>query len=136
MKGQSWAVPFARSTPILYYNRDAFAKAGLPDRAPRTWSELRSWVPELAKVQSGGRSLRTIAFAKIDGDWQFQGNVWQFGGAYSRGLDVTIDEAGAVAAGEWQRQMVHDLGAAYMASSPSTDFANGLVGVIQESTVA
>ncbi|HWD82555.1 MAG TPA: ABC transporter substrate-binding protein [Kribbella sp.] len=136
VKGQSWAVPFARSTPILYYNRDAFEKAGLPDRAPRTWSELRSWVPSLAKVQSGGRSMRTIAFAKIDGDWQFQGNVWQFGGAYSHGLDVTIDQAGAVAAGEWQRSMVHDLGAAYMASSPSTDFANGLVGVIQESTGA
>jgi sn-glycerol 3-phosphate transport system substrate-binding protein len=136
VKGQSWAVPFARSTPIMYYNRDAFGKAGLPDRVPRTWSELRSWVPELAKVQSGGRSLRTIAFARIDGDWQFQGNVWQFGGAYSKGLDVTIDEAGAVAAGEWQREMVHELGAAYMASSPSTDFANGLVGVIQESTGA
>ena len=134
VKGQSWAVPFARSTPILYYNRDAFAKAGLPDRAPRTWSELRSWAPELAKVQSGGRSLRTIAFAKIDGDWQFQGNVWQFGGAYSKGLDVTIDQDGAVAAGEWQRQMVHVERAAYMASSPSTDFANGMVGVIQEST--
>lgn len=134
VKDQSWAVPFARSTPILYYNRDAFAKAGLPDRAPRTWSELRSWGPELAKVQSGGRSLRTIAFAKIDGDWQFQGNVWQFGGAYSDGLDVKIDQDGAVAAGEWQRQMVHELGLAYMASSASTDFANGLVGVIQEST--
>jgi len=134
VKGQSWAVPFARSTPILYYNRDAFAKAGLPDRAPRTWTELRSWAPELAKVQSGGRSLRTIAYAKIDGDWQFQGNVWQFGGAYSDGMDVKIDEAGAVAAGEWQREMVHDLGYAYMSSSASTDFANGLVGVIQEST--
>jgi ABC-type glycerol-3-phosphate transport system substrate-binding protein len=134
VKGQSWAVPFARSTPILYYNREAFAKAGLPDRAPRTWTELRSWGPQLAKVQSGGRSLRTLAFAKVDGDWQFQGNVWQFGGAYSKGLDVTIDEAGAVAAGEWQRQMVHDDKLAYMASSPSTDFANGLVAMIQEST--
>ncbi|MFG1907603.1 ABC transporter substrate-binding protein [Kribbella sp. NPDC048928] len=134
VKGQSWAVPFARSTPILYYNKDAFKKAGLPDRAPRTWSELRSWGPELSKVQAGGRSMRTLAFAKIDGDWQFQGNVWQFGGAYSKGLDVTIDEAGAVAAGEWQRRMVHDDKLAYMAHSPSTDFANGLVAMMQEST--
>ncbi|GAA1679496.1 ABC transporter substrate-binding protein [Kribbella yunnanensis] len=134
VKGQSWCVPFARSTPILYYNRDAFAAAGLPDRAPRTWSELQSWGPSLAKVQSGGRSLRALAFAKVDGDWQFQGNVWQFGGSYSRGLDVTIAESGAVAAGEWQRSMVHSSKLAYMASSPSTDFANGLVATIQEST--
>jgi sn-glycerol 3-phosphate transport system substrate-binding protein len=134
VKGQSWAVPFARSTPIFYYNKDAFKKAGLPDRAPRTWTELRSWVPELSKVQVNGRSMRTLALAKVDGDWQFQGNVWQFGGAYSKGLDVTIDEAGAVAAGEWQRQMVHEEKAAYMAHSPSTDFANGLVATMQEST--
>jgi sn-glycerol 3-phosphate transport system substrate-binding protein len=134
VKGQSWCVPFARSTPILYYNRDAFAAAGLPDRAPRTWSELQSWGPALAKVQAGGRPLRALALAKVDGDWQFQGNVWQFGGSYSRGLDVTIAEAGAVAAGEWQRSMVHSSKLAYMASSPSTDFANGLVATIQEST--
>jgi sn-glycerol 3-phosphate transport system substrate-binding protein len=134
VKGQSWAVPFARSTPIFYYNKDAFAKAGLPDRAPRTWTELRSWVPELSRLQVGGRAMRTLALAKVDGDWQFQGNVWQFGGAYSKGLDVTIDEGGAVAAGEWQRRMVHDDKAAYMAHSPSTDFANGLVATMQEST--
>ncbi|TDU90383.1 carbohydrate ABC transporter substrate-binding protein (CUT1 family) [Kribbella voronezhensis] len=134
VKGQSWCVPFARSTPILYFNRDAFAKAGLPDRAPRTWSELRSWGPELARVQAGGRSLRSLALAKVDGDWQFQGNVWQFGGAYSNGLDVTIDQDGAVAAGEWQRRMVHDDGFAYMANSAMTDFANGLVAMVQDST--
>ncbi|TCM51367.1 ABC transporter substrate-binding protein [Kribbella sp. VKM Ac-2568] len=134
VKGQSWCVPFARSTPILYYNRDLFAKAGLPDRAPRTWSELRSWGPELARVQTGGRSLRSLAFAKVDGDWQFQGNVWQFGGAYSNGLDVAIDQDGAVAAGEWQRKLIHEDGHGYMASSPMTDFAGGLVAMAQDST--
>jgi sn-glycerol 3-phosphate transport system substrate-binding protein len=134
VKGQSWCVPFARSTPILYYNRDVFAKAGLPDRAPRTWSELRSWGDLLAKVDAKGRPMRTLALAKVDGDWQFQGNVWQFGGAYSNGLDVAIDQDGAVAAGEWQRQLIHVDGHGYMASSPMTDFAGGLVAMCQDST--
>jgi sn-glycerol 3-phosphate transport system substrate-binding protein len=134
LQGRSWWIPFARSTPMLYYNRDAFAQAGLPDRAPETWSELREWAPALARVQSAGRSLRSLAFAKIDGDWQFQGNVWQFGGAYSNGLDVTIDEDGAVAAGEWQRRLVHEDGYGYMASSASTDFAGGLTAMLQDST--
>jgi sn-glycerol 3-phosphate transport system substrate-binding protein len=134
LKGRSWWIPFARSTPLLYFNRDAFARAGLPDRAPETWSELREWAPALAAVQSAGRSLRSLAFVKTDGDWQFQGNVWQFGGAYSEGLDVTIDEDGAVAAGEWQRRLVHEDGFGYMASSASTDFANGLTAMAQDST--
>ncbi|MFN0074785.1 MAG: extracellular solute-binding protein, partial [Chloroflexota bacterium] len=39
-KGQTFWVPFARSTPIFYYNKDMWAKAGLPDRGPKTWDEL------------------------------------------------------------------------------------------------
>jgi len=30
-------VPYARSTPLFYYNKDHYAAAGLPDRAPETW---------------------------------------------------------------------------------------------------
>jgi sn-glycerol 3-phosphate transport system substrate-binding protein len=34
-------MPFNSSTPILYYNKDAFQKAGLdPEKPPRTWEEL------------------------------------------------------------------------------------------------
>lgn len=40
--GQLYSAPFNASTPILYYNRDAFHRAGLPDRAPATWPEVES----------------------------------------------------------------------------------------------
>ncbi|MCZ6647300.1 MAG: sn-glycerol-3-phosphate ABC transporter substrate-binding protein UgpB [SAR324 cluster bacterium] len=38
--GKLLSMPFNSSTPILYYNKEAFKKAGLPDRAPSTWPEL------------------------------------------------------------------------------------------------
>jgi len=39
--GNMLSFPFNSSTPILYYNRDAFAAAGLdPDHAPTTWAEM------------------------------------------------------------------------------------------------
>ena len=42
-KGKLYALPFNISTPVLFYNRDAFAKAGLdPDKPPRTWMELQA----------------------------------------------------------------------------------------------
>src|ERR1700754_2800240 len=37
---QHWALPYARSTPLFYYNREVWQRAGLPDRAPETWDEL------------------------------------------------------------------------------------------------
>lgn len=36
------SMPFNSSTPVLYYNKDAFKKAGLdPNQPPKTWAELQ-----------------------------------------------------------------------------------------------
>jgi sn-glycerol 3-phosphate transport system substrate-binding protein len=40
--GGLYSMPFNASTPILYYNKDAFAKAGLGDRPPATWPEVEA----------------------------------------------------------------------------------------------
>jgi sn-glycerol 3-phosphate transport system substrate-binding protein len=40
-QGRLYSMPFNSSTPILYYNKDAFQKSGLsPDRPPATWKEV------------------------------------------------------------------------------------------------
>ena len=41
--GKMISMPFNSSTPILWYNKDAFKKAGInPDTPPKTWGEVRS----------------------------------------------------------------------------------------------
>lgn len=41
VEGHLWSVPFQRSTAVMYYNKDAFAAAGLdPEQPPRTWAEM------------------------------------------------------------------------------------------------
>ena len=40
-EGNMLSMPFNSSTPVLYYNKDAFKKAGLdPEAPPQTWPEL------------------------------------------------------------------------------------------------
>ena len=40
--GRMLSMPFNSSTPITWYNKDAFKKAGLdPEKPPRTWEETR-----------------------------------------------------------------------------------------------
>jgi len=40
-KGRLLALPFNTSTPVLYFNKDAFRKARLdPEHAPKTWYEM------------------------------------------------------------------------------------------------
>jgi sn-glycerol 3-phosphate transport system substrate-binding protein len=41
--GRMMSMPFNSSTAVMFYNKDAFRRAGLdPERPPRTWGELRA----------------------------------------------------------------------------------------------
>jgi sn-glycerol 3-phosphate transport system substrate-binding protein len=54
VKGVQWALPFAVSNPILYYNKLAFTKAGLnPDKPPATLPEMISDAAVLKKAGFG-----------------------------------------------------------------------------------
>ncbi len=49
--GQLLALPFNISTPILFYNKDAFRKAGLdPESPPKTWYEMPKAMGALLKA--------------------------------------------------------------------------------------
>ncbi len=50
--GKMLSMPFNSSTPVLYYNKTAFRKAGLdPEKPPKTWPEL---VEMAKKTQAAG----------------------------------------------------------------------------------
>jgi sn-glycerol 3-phosphate transport system substrate-binding protein len=50
--GNLYSMPFNSSTPILYYNKDAFQKAGLdPARPPQTWKQVEEYSKKL--ISSG-----------------------------------------------------------------------------------
>lgn len=52
-EGKLVSMPFNSSTPVFYYNKDAFKKAGLdPEKPPKTWEE----------VAEAGRKLRAAGY--------------------------------------------------------------------------
>src|SRR5689334_19288700 len=51
-RGRMLSMPFNSSTTVFYYNKDAFAKAGLdPAKPPRTWKEVGE---AAAKIKASG----------------------------------------------------------------------------------
>jgi sn-glycerol 3-phosphate transport system substrate-binding protein len=59
-QGRLLALPVALSTPVLYFNEDAFKKVGLnPDAPPKTWMELQAALGQL--IDSGVRCPYTVA---------------------------------------------------------------------------
>ena len=50
--GNLLSMPFNSSTPILYYNKDVFEKAGLdPETAPKTWGDVEAFSKKI--MESG-----------------------------------------------------------------------------------
>jgi sn-glycerol 3-phosphate transport system substrate-binding protein len=51
--GKLYSMPFNSSTPIFYYNKDAFKKAGLdPEKPPKTWKDVEAAARKM--IAAGG----------------------------------------------------------------------------------
>jgi sn-glycerol 3-phosphate transport system substrate-binding protein len=136
-KGSLYWVPFARSTPIFYYNKDAWAEAGLPDRGPETWEEFKTWTPKLLKKDGSGNVTR-YAYAHPGAAsyiaWLFQGVIWQWGGAYSDpDFKIRLTEKPAIDAGEFFRSTTTE-GWASTPANIDPDFRTGIAAAVMGST--
>ncbi|MCX6014353.1 MAG: ABC transporter substrate-binding protein [Chloroflexales bacterium] len=154
-KGDIHWTPFARSTPLFYYNKDMFAAAGLPDRGPKTWAEFAEWAPKLMKlpimaqptpdaaattpVPTVAPDTKLMAFAHPNSAsyvaWLFQGVIWQHSGHYSDAdFTIRIQEENGVRAGKFYQDSVRKDKWAYNAKDIGADFLNGLTATTMAST--
>ena len=103
-KEQHYALPYARSTPLFYYNKDLWKAAGLEDRGPKTWQEFQEWAPKIAAVTGSDKSVFEMPDGSNYLDWYFQNIVWSFGGSYSNEWTPTFTDAKTVEAGTVPRR--------------------------------
>jgi sn-glycerol 3-phosphate transport system substrate-binding protein len=131
--GGQWAIPFARSTPLFYYNKTALEKAGLTTDIFGKWSDFKSNAQ--AFITGGGvKAAMSFGNAASYGAWVLHGPVWAFNGKYSDpDFTIRIAEPEAVACGEFFRDFVHS-GLAVTSDDPAPDFNAGVAGAILAST--
>ncbi|MGW4796579.1 ABC transporter substrate-binding protein [Nonomuraea sp. MG754425] len=135
VRGQVYWLPWARSTPLFYYNKEIFAGAGLPDRGPKTYTELREWGRQLKGFKYRGSPVRMRGYTGKD-DWYFQGSTWAFNGSYSDGMAPRLDSEQTIAALEFDRAFIHDDQMAYLSGDINADFVSGVTATICNSTGA
>lgn len=78
--GKTYGVPFQRSTPVLYWNKEAFKEAGLdPETPPATWDEMVSFGKKLVKKDASGNVTQWGLRIPSSGFpyWLFQGLTTQ-----------------------------------------------------------
>jgi multiple sugar transport system substrate-binding protein len=103
------AIPFAISTPIMYYNADLFRKAGLdPANPPKTWPDV---IAAAKKIQAAVPGTTGLFYDYlITGNWGFQVLVYSEGGSMMtpEETDVAFDREPGIRAAKLLRTFVDD----------------------------
>lgn len=113
-EGKTWGIPFQRSTPVMYYNKEAFAAAGLdPETPPATWDELVEMGQTLTLRDAGGTVTQWGVRIPSSGfpSWLFTGLVasnGQDGLANGAGTEVYFDTPEVIGALEYLVSLADD----------------------------
>jgi sn-glycerol 3-phosphate transport system substrate-binding protein len=131
--GKLYSMPYNSSTPIFYYNKDAFKKAGLdPEKPPKTWPEVEAAAKKLiasgtAKCgfSTGWPSWTMVENMHATHDQPFATKQNGFGGV--EGVELLINrEFGQKHIGQlaaWQKDNVYSYGGRGGTADPK--FING-----------
>ncbi|NLV57384.1 MAG: ABC transporter substrate-binding protein [Clostridiales bacterium] len=144
-----YSMPFNSSTPLLYYNKTAFEKAGLdPNAPPKNFDEIIALADKLAIKDDSGKIIQ-YGFSMGNYGWFFEQWIGRMGLQYvdnnnGRGAEpatkVVFDENGGAKAilGMWKKLM--DDGIITYLGQGNNDakaaFISGNIAITLESTAA
>jgi sn-glycerol 3-phosphate transport system substrate-binding protein len=110
--GKVYGVPFQRSTIVMYYNKDAFRKAGLdPENPPATWDEMVQAGKKLTIRDASGNVTQWGVHVPSSGYpyWMFQAFAMQNDQVLMNdsGNQVFFDHPAVVESLEFWRSLSH-----------------------------
>ncbi|WP_163574219.1 ABC transporter substrate-binding protein [Halomonas faecis] len=103
LDGQTYGIPFQRSTIVLYWNKEAFEAAGLdPDTPPESWAEMAEMAAAVREASDGeqwGVMVPSTGYPY----WMFQAFAFQNGHRLMSedGTEVHFNDPAAVEALEY-----------------------------------
>lgn len=104
-----YAVPFNRSTPVLYYNKAMFRAHGIPEpRGPLPWSQVEE-IARTLTVRQGGRTS-VYGFETPINYWFWESLLWSAGGSVfdPNETRATFDSPVGVETAEWWKRMTDE----------------------------
>jgi sn-glycerol 3-phosphate transport system substrate-binding protein len=143
--GRLQSMPFNTSNPVLYYNKDLFAAAGLdPEDAPRTWDEVAEAARALTIKDASGQTTQWgCAFALYG--WFVEQFIAVQGGYYvnnengraARATEATMNAKEGVDLLTWWKSMVDEGTCANLGRSTADTkkaFDSGVAAMTLDST--
>lgn len=120
--GRVFAMPWNNSNPVMYFNPELLAKAGLKT-PPRTWPELREAAKQI-KAATGLPAVRMESFP-----WVLEGALFSNNAEMIRGNRLALDEAAALEVINTWVGFFRDGTAVVANPATQADFATGKIAI-------
>jgi sn-glycerol 3-phosphate transport system substrate-binding protein len=135
------SLPFNVATPILYYNKDMFRKAGLADAPPATWQEVEAASRAIlaAGAATCGFTTPSPAWTLLENTFPWHDQPYATNENGNKGLDTRLlinskfglMHVGALA--RWQQEGIFHFGGPEN-TRPNTRFADGECAMVLQSS--
>ena len=138
--GKLYSMPFNSSSPILYYNKDAFKKAGLGDKPPATWKEVEAASRKIlaAGAAKCGFTTSWPSWTMLENTFAWHNQPFATNDNGYKGLDTKLlingdfgqMHIGALA--RWQKENIYSYGGRM--GQPDPKFINGDCAMLVQSS--
>nr|WP_237536230.1 ABC transporter substrate-binding protein [Streptomyces sp. SID3343] len=136
-EGKTYGMPYVFSTPVVFYNADAFRAAGLdPDKPPATWDELKQAALAI-KAKAGKEGAYIDCATASSGDWCLQAILGSNGGSVLSPdrKTLTFAEPASVQAVGTLADLVKSGASPNLTQAQAIDaFSRGNLGMVLESS--
>jgi sn-glycerol 3-phosphate transport system substrate-binding protein len=132
-QGVQWSMPFNISNPVLFYNKKAFAKAGLdPNKPPASLDEMRADSAKIVQTKASSFGLALESGFDSGGGWyveQWFAKAEQFyldgqNGRQTRATKVLYNNATGVQLLTFMQKMIQDKLAVNVGDNTTTGYDN------------
>lgn len=140
--GKTYTLPFNRSTPLLYFNKEIVREIGLDQEHPvSTWDELMAAAKKATVVKDG--KTERFGYATLLPPLWYYSLMWSNGGDILSPdhKEVVVDQAPAIQGLEMYRSMIYDtktmmqpMGGTGDGEQEIINFQNGKVAFLLAST--
>ena len=139
--GNLYSMPFNSSSPILFYNKDAFKKAGLdPTKPPATWKQVGEFSQKILKAGAAKCGFTTSwpSWTMLENTFPWHDQPFATNQNGYKGLDTKLlinGEFGVKHIGQladWQKEGVYSYGGRQ--GQPDPKFINGDCAMLIQSS--
>jgi sn-glycerol 3-phosphate transport system substrate-binding protein len=138
--GKLYSMPFNSSSPILYYNKEALRKAGLPDKPPATWKEVEAVSRKIlaAGTATCGFTASWPSWTMLENTFAWHNQPFATADNGYRGLDAKLLINGGFglmhigALARWQKEHIFSYGGRM--DQPDAKFVSGECAMLVQSS--